>query len=74
MDLYTGAQNGTLTKLGLQKYLRSGSFDCENQATGFTPLTIAVKGGHFSVVVFFQRRKANVNKKTRDGRIPISCG
>lgn len=71
MDLYTEAQNGTLTNSGLEKYLRSSSIDEENLTTGFTPLTIAVKGGYSNVVILLLRRKANVNKKTRDGRTPL---
>lgn len=71
MDLYTEAQNGTLTNSGLEKYLRSSSIDEENLTTGFTPLTIAVKGGYSKVVILLLRRKANVNKKTRDGRTPL---
>lgn len=71
MDLYTEAQNGTLTNSGLEKYLRSSSIDEENLTTGFTPLTIAVKGGYSNVVILLLRCKANVNKKTRDGRTPL---
>lgn len=71
MELYTEAQNGTLTKSRLEKYIRSSSIDDENPTTGFTPLTAAVKGGHSSVVILLLRRKANANKKTRDGRTPL---
>lgn len=71
MDLYTEAQDGTLINSGLEKYLRSSSIDDENPTTGFTPLTIAVKGGHSNVVILLLRGKANVNKKTRDGRTPL---
>lgn len=71
MDLYTEAQNGTLNNSELEKYLTSSSIDDENPTTGFTPLTIAVKGGHSSVVIRLLQRRANVNKKTRDGRTPL---
>lgn len=71
MDLYTEAANGTLTNSGLENYLRSSSIDDENLTTGFTPLTIAVKGGYSKVVILLLRRKANANKKTRDGKTPL---
>lgn len=71
MDIYTEAHNGTLTNSGLEKYLRSSSINDENPTTGFTPLTIAVRGGHANVVALLLRRKANVNQKTRDGRTPL---
>lgn len=71
MDIYTEAQDGTLTRLKLERYLRSFGIDDEHPTTGFTPLAVAVYEGHSSVVRILLERKANANKKIRDGRTPL---
>lgn len=71
MDLITEAQNGTLTRLRLEEYLRLVRIDDEDSTTGFTPLAVAVYEGHSSVVRILLERNANVNKKIRDGRTPL---
>ncbi|MCJ1426283.1 hypothetical protein MMC29_004186 [Sticta canariensis] len=71
MDLVTEAQDGTLTRLGLEKYLRLARIDDEHPTTGFTPLAAAVYEGHASVVRLLLERNADANKPIRDGRTPL---
>ena len=71
MDLFTEAQDGTLTRLGLEEYLRLVRIDDEDPTTGFTPLAAAVYEGHSSIVGTLLEQNANANKKIRDGRTPL---
>lgn len=70
MTLHDDSQAGTLTRASLQKYLVLIDINVEDK-NGFTPLALAVKNGHPSVVKLLLQSGATADKPVRDGRTPL---
>lgn len=70
MTLHGDSQEGTLTRASLQKYLVLVSVNVEDK-NGFTPLALAVKNGHPSVVKLLLQNGATADQPVRDGRTPL---
>lgn len=70
MSLHGDSQAGTLTRASLQKYLVLVDINVEDK-NGFTPLALAVKNGHPSVVKLLLQSGATADKPVRDGRTPL---
>ncbi|KAL2825782.1 hypothetical protein BDW59DRAFT_161453 [Aspergillus cavernicola] len=70
MTLHSESQDGTLTRVSLQKYLVLVDVNAEDN-NGFTPLAWAVKNGYPTVVKLLLQNGANADKPVRDGRTPL---
>lgn len=70
MTLHSASSDGTLTRASLQRYLVLVEIDALDDR-GFTPLALAIKNGHPSVVKLLLQNGASVDKTVRDGRTPL---
>ncbi|KAL4750048.1 hypothetical protein BDW72DRAFT_204273 [Aspergillus terricola var. indicus] len=70
MTLHSAFSDGTLTRASLQRCLVLVEIDALDDR-GFTPLALAVKNGHPSVLKLLLQNDASADKPVRDGRTPL---